>query len=103
MVEGAPSFVAECFWPDVHEADLAALDRRVAEVAANLARPAAVRYLGSILLREDEVVLCQFEGTAESVREVAERADIPFERILATSRTPQAALRLSIQKGETRP
>ena len=39
------------------------------------------RYLGSILLREDEVVLCQFEGTAETVRDVAERAQIPFERL----------------------
>jgi hypothetical protein len=39
-------------------------------------------------LREDEVVLCQFEGRAESVRDVAERAEIPFERILATAHSP---------------
>ena len=31
---------------------------------------------------------CQFEGRAESVREVAERAEIPFERILATAHSP---------------
>jgi hypothetical protein len=78
------SFVAECFWPDVTDADLDALDRRVTEAAGAL----DVRYLGSILLREDEVVLCQFDGPADSVRAVAERARVPFERILhATSTT----------------
>ena len=69
------------------EADLDALDRR--STGSPRARAgAAVRYLGSILLREDEVVLCQFEGTAATVRDVAERAEIPFERILAAARSP---------------
>jgi hypothetical protein len=81
-------FTAECFWPDVDDADLAALDRRIQQVLADLSTEDAVRYLGSILLREDEVVLCQFEGRAESVRDVAERAEIPFERILATAHSP---------------
>lgn len=88
MVEG---FVAECFWPDVDEADLVALDRRVAQAAADSAHGNGLRYLGSILLREDEVVLCQFEGRAEAVREVAERAQVPFERILAAGRSPWPA------------
>jgi hypothetical protein len=81
-------FVAECFWPDVDDADLATLDRRIERALADLTTEPAVRYLGSILLREDEVVLCQFEGRAESVRDVAERAEIPFERILATAHSP---------------
>ena len=82
------SFVAECYWPDVDDADLATLDRRIDRVIAELATERAVRYLGSILLREDEVVLCQFEGPAASVRDVAERAEIPFERILPSKETP---------------
>jgi hypothetical protein len=77
------SFVAECFWPDVSEADLDALDQRVAQALAP-----DVRYLGSILLREDEVVLCQLDGPADSVRAVAERAQVPFERILHAARSP---------------
>ena len=81
------SFIAECFWPDVREADLDALDRRV-ELAATELAPQSVRYLGSILLREDEVVLCQFDGPAETVRAVAERAQVPFERILHAARSP---------------
>jgi len=81
-VQEAPSYVAECFWPDVDEDDLDALDRRIREAAA--AGNDGVRYLGSILLREDEVVLCRFEGAAATVKEVAERAQIPFERILTS-------------------
>jgi hypothetical protein len=81
------SFVAECFWPDVTEADLEALDSRVEQAAAELAPP-RVSYRGSILLREDEVVLCQFDGPADTVRAVAERAQVPFERILQTARSP---------------
>jgi len=85
---GTSSFIAECFWPDVSEADLDALDRRVAQAATDLAPD--VRYLGSILLREDEVVLCQFDGPADGVRVVAERAEVPFERILHAARAPWA-------------
>jgi hypothetical protein len=88
------SFVAECFWPDVHISDLEALDRRVAAAAAELNRPRRrVRYLGSILLSEDEVVLCQFDGTAETVRETVELARVPFERILAAGRSPWPRMR----------
>ena len=83
MELGDGNFVAECFWPDVSEADLDALDRRVARALLP-----DVRYLGSILLREDEVVLCQFDGPADSVRAVAERAQVPFERLLHAARSP---------------
>lgn len=81
------TFVAECFWPDVSEADLEALDRRVEQAAVEIA-PSRVRYLGSILLCEDEVVLCQLDGPAETVRAVAERARVPFDRILLAARSP---------------
>ena len=42
-------------------------------------------------MREDEVVLCLFEGSEGAVRRVAERAEIPFERILRTARSPWPA------------
>jgi hypothetical protein len=84
----AATFVAECFWPGVTESDLDALDRRVEDTTLELARrQLPIRYLGSILMREDEVVLCQFEGTADAVRAAAEQARIPFERILETTRS----------------
>ena len=82
------SFIAECFWPGVHEADLATLDGRIERVIAELAADQIVPYRGSLLLRQDEVVLCQFEGRGDTVRDVAERAEIPFERILAAAHSP---------------
>ena len=80
MAGHALSFVAECYWPDVREEDVRALDRRI---AASLDDD--VRYVGSVLIREDEVVLCHFEGTADAIHRVAEQARVPFERLLATT------------------
>lgn len=80
MAEHAASFVAECYWPDVQDDEVRTLDRRI---AASLGDD--VRYLGSVLIREDEVVLCQFAGTAEAIRRVAERARVPYERLLAAT------------------
>ena len=56
MAEHVASFVAECYWPDVREEGVRTLDQRI---AASLIDD--VRYLGSVLIREDEVVLCHFE------------------------------------------
>lgn len=80
MTAAAESYVAECFWPDVTEEDVRALEARIAAALAD-----GVRYLGSLLIREDEVVLCQFEGTAAAVLAVARRARVPFERLLETT------------------
>jgi hypothetical protein len=81
-VEAGPDFIAECFWSGVTDADLDRLDERVrSEVEA----AQGLEYLGSTLVPEDEVVFCFFAaGSAETVREVAARAEIPFARIVAT-------------------
>jgi Nickel responsive protein SCO4226-like len=85
----ASEYVAECFWPGVQDADLQALDERVAAVTAELSRAGEeVRYLGSMLMRADEVVLCLFAGSEAAVRAAAEQASVPFERILAAARSP---------------
>ena len=81
-------YLAECFWPGVTEQDLHLLDERAAASAAELSQDGQVRYLGSLLMREDEVVLCRFAGAEELVRRAAERAAIPFERILETAVSP---------------
>ena len=82
-------WVAECFWPDVDEAAVRGVDARAAQRAAELTRSGSpVSYLGSLLMREDEVVLCLFDGEHSSVVEVAERAQIPFARILEASGSP---------------
>lgn len=89
MVGDGPSYVAECFWPGVQASDLHALDVRALAQAAACSRAGEdVRYLGSILLRDDEVVLCRFHGSEAAVRRAAVEAEIPFERILETAQSP---------------
>lgn len=89
-------FVAECLWPDVRENDLLELDLRVGEESErSTAAGRPVRYGGSLLMREDEVVLCLFEGQLEAVRDVATAARVPFDRILATARSPWGSARAS--------
>ena len=90
----ATGFVAECFWAGVTEDEVRAVDARTERSATAVTRGgSAVRFLGSILMRDDEVVLFVFEGTAEAVRRAAEQAEIPFERILESthSRWPDIA------------
>ncbi len=90
MGEAARGFVAECFWPGVTDAEVAALDERAHACARELAAAGeSVRYLGSILMREDEVLLCQFEGAADAVRRACELAAVPFERILEATHSPR--------------
>lgn len=88
------SYLAECFWPDVHEDDLSELDRRIeASVEAVAGGGDPVHYLGRLLVIDDEVVLVLFEGSIATVRRVAEQAEVPFGRLLhaahALSRRPQ--------------
>jgi hypothetical protein len=87
--ELAGEFLAECFLPGVDQAAVRELDERAGRAAAETAAAGApVRYLGSLLMREDEVVLCLFQGSAGAVRRAAERAGVPFERILEATRSP---------------
>jgi hypothetical protein len=82
-------FVVECLWPDVHADDLRALDERAAAESERLTeggRP--VEYLGSLLMPEDEVVLCLFRGSREGVGGVVQAAGIPCDRILEAARSP---------------
>ncbi len=74
--------VAECLLPGLSRATAEALGRRVRqEIAGPLG--SQVSYLGSLLMPEDEVLLCLFAGPEAEVRAVSERAGLPFERILA--------------------
>jgi len=88
-MDGESEYLAECFWPGVGEAELRALDERArASADALSAQGRPVRYLGSLLMREDEVVLCLFAGSPTAVREAATQAGVPFDRIVETDRSP---------------
>jgi hypothetical protein len=81
-------YLAECFWPGVSQDELDGLDTRARESAATTSgTDIEVRYLGSMLMPEDEVVFCFFDGpSADAVRDVAERAGIPYARIVKSKR-----------------
>lgn len=85
-------YLAECFWPGVSQDELDGLDTRARESAtATSGTDLEVRYLGSMLMPEDEVVFCFFDGpSADAVRTVAERADIPYARIVKSRRVAAA-------------
>jgi hypothetical protein len=89
MADTVRTNVAECFWPGVHEEDLRELDRRIeASVVAVAGEGKAVRYLGWLLVIDDEVVLVLLQGPTGTVRRVAERADLPVGRILQAVHAP---------------
>lgn len=72
--------VAECMLPGVTPAIAEALGDRIRTELERSRSP--VTFLGSLLMPEDEVLLCLFAGPSAEVREVSERAELPFERIL---------------------
>jgi hypothetical protein len=80
------AFVAECFWAGLQEEDIHEVDRRIQASAVGDGGP--VRYLGWLLVLDDEVVLVLFEGPRETVQRVAERAGLPFGRILQIAHSP---------------
>jgi hypothetical protein len=88
-------YVAECFWPGVTQRELEVLDGRASLSASRAslgvsATEQAVHYVGSMLMPEDEVVFCFFEGpSAEAIAGAARAAQIPFSRILASTGPPR--------------
>jgi hypothetical protein len=85
------SYVAECFWPGVTRAELESLDDRASLCAGRTSgAEQPVLYVGSMLMPEDEVVFCFFEGpSAEAIAGAARAAQIPFSRILASTGPPR--------------
>ena len=88
MVSPAPmSCVVECFRSGVGQEDLLDLNRRIMAAMVDLAAGAdGSVYRGSILVLDDEVVLCLFDGPLATVRRIVERAGVPHERILRATR-----------------
>lgn len=83
------SYLAECFWPGVTRAQLEELDGRDELAAIGRDGRAPVRYRGSMLVPEDEVVFCFFDGPSATAVEAAARdAGIPFARIVESTGLP---------------
>jgi len=73
------TYLVECYWPGVTEESLTQLVRS--------SQPGDVAWLESILVPEDEIVLCLFEGPSEeAVRESSRRSGLPSERVTRSVR-----------------
>jgi hypothetical protein len=79
-------YAAKCYWPGVTESALEQAAARAAAVAEATSRTASgVRYLGSILFQDDELVLCLFDAPSRAaVSRTTRRAGIPCERVMAS-------------------
>jgi hypothetical protein len=54
------------------------------------AEPGSIVYRGAILFPEDDLVLCLFEASSRAaVKEAAERARVPCERVIASVWLPR--------------
>jgi hypothetical protein len=80
------AYLVECFWPGVNEGRVARAVRQLAGV--DVGRD-AVTWVDSILVPDDEIVLCVFEGrSVEAVRASTQRAGLPAERIVTCVQVP---------------
>jgi hypothetical protein len=71
-------FIVERYWPGVTEADV-----RLTAAALRAVDGADARYLGSILMPGDEVVLFQFDAvSAEQVAVTSTRARLRCDRVV---------------------
>jgi hypothetical protein len=72
-------FIVERYWPGVTEADV-----RRAAAALRAAGGAEIRYLGSILMPGDEVVLFRFDAvSAQQVAASGEKAGLRCDRLVS--------------------
>jgi hypothetical protein len=76
------TYLVECYWPGVAASDVAAaLERATTDADAH--------GVDSILVPEDEIVLCVFEGpSADAVLEASRRSGFPSERVTRSIHLP---------------
>ena len=78
------TYAVECYEPGVERAAVEGAARRARDAAAAFrAEGHPVEHLDTLLMPEDEIVFHLFAADApETVREVSERAEVAFERVL---------------------
>jgi hypothetical protein len=82
----AQSYLVECYWPGVRDADAAEAGARAAAASHELSGDGRrVEYLGSVFVPEDETVFFFFSaGSHALVADASRQAGVPFERVLET-------------------
>lgn len=73
-------YTAKCYWPGI-SAD--GFDRVASTRLASGSGSRSTVYRGAVLFPEDDLVLCLFDAPSRAaVKETAERAGVPCERII---------------------
>jgi hypothetical protein len=75
---------AKCYWPGVTKDELDRAAASAIREAQTVSRAGTqVRYLGSLLFPDDELVLCLFAAASRAaIRQTTEHAGIPCERLM---------------------
>ena len=87
------TYLVECFWPGVKQDAVEAADARArARAAALRLDGSSIRFLGSLLVPDDEVVFFQFAAaSSEEVVRVSAEAELPFDRLTPSMRLEPTA------------
>jgi hypothetical protein len=93
------TYFVECYWPGV--------SRKLVATALDRLGDDRVRCLDTILVTEDEIVLCVLEAPSEpEIHAATARAGLPSERVvecvLVMPGTPVPALVVGSMRGEAR-
>ena len=80
----ARTYLVECYWPGVTEADHADAAARAEAVARELrAGGHAIDFLDALLVRGDEIAFFRFAASSRQQVELAStRARLPFDRVV---------------------
>ena len=80
-------YTAKCYWPGINPVDFGRVaSTRLARCSTGLG---GIVYRGAILFPEDDLVLCLFDASSRAaVKEAAERARIPCERVIDSAWFP---------------
>lgn len=74
------TYFVECYWPGVDEQELTNVVERLMTTPRD---EESVAWITSILVLEDEIVLCVAQGpSADALRASAQRAGLPVERVV---------------------
>jgi hypothetical protein len=75
-------YAAKCYWPGVSQSELEQVATRALKADSQPTR-SDVKYRGSLLFGDDDLVLCLFEGPSHAaVKRATEHVGIPCERIM---------------------
>jgi hypothetical protein len=78
-----PTYVVECYWPEITEELVRVTFGRIASAARRGSNAERVKLLGCILMPSDGMVLFLFRAaTAGLVKEQSWLSEVPFDRIV---------------------